>query len=88
MKRLLLVAICSVLIVCTLAATTIGTAKAAKAGFTADAYTLMNAVTIDGKWTTSSEWSDSSTYPLAGGLSGTYRLKWEAASDFIYIYQY
>ncbi len=88
MKRLVLVAICSVLVVCTLAATTIGTAKAQKAGFTADAYTLTNAVTIDGKWTTSSEWTDAASYPLAGGLNGIYRLKWEAASDFSYIYQY
>jgi hypothetical protein len=88
MKRLLLVPICFALVVCTLAATTIGTAKAAKAGFAADAYTLTNAVTIDGKWTTSSEWSDAATYPLAGGLNGIYRLKWWISEDYTSAYHY
>lgn len=82
MKRPLLVTICTVIVVCTLAATTIGTAGAAKAGFTADAYTITNAVTIDGKWTTSSEWSDAKTYPLAGDLNGIYRLKWYISEDY------
>ncbi len=82
MKRLLLVPICIVLMVCALAAATIGTAIAAKAGFTADTYTLTSAVTIDGKWTTSSEWTDATTYPLAGGLNGIYRVKWYISSDY------
>ncbi len=88
MKRLLLVPICIALVVCTFAATNIGTAKAQKAGFTADTYTLTSAVTIDGKWTTSSEWTDAASYPLAGGLNGIYRPKWEWSSDYSVISQY
>ena len=88
MRRNLLVVFSIVLVFCAFAATNVGTAEAAKAGFTANCYAIVNAVTIDGRWTTAGEWSDTNIYPLLSGLSGSFRLKWDFASDFSYIFQY
>jgi hypothetical protein len=87
-KKKLFVSICIVLLVCTAVAANVGVASAAKAGYTATSGTLTSAVTLDGKWTTPTEWNDAASYPMAGGLNGVFRLKWDMASDYSYIYQY
>ena len=84
MKKPIAVTICIAILACTI----IGTANAQKAGFTANSGLQVNPVTIDGKWTTASEWTDAAEYPLSGGLNGIFRLKWWAAEDFSTIYQY
>jgi hypothetical protein len=51
-------------------------------------YKLANPVTMDGRWTTADEWSDTTIYPLAGGLNGSFRGKGDFPADFSYIYTY
>ena len=60
----------------------------AAAGYTHTTYFLANAVTLDGKWTTSSEWADTDIRGFGAGQTAIFRSKWGATSDFSVISQY
>ena len=57
MKKQIIVALCIALCSLMLASTG-AVVSAAAAGFEHTSYSLVNACTVDGKWTTTTEWSD------------------------------
>jgi len=62
--------------------------NAAAAGFSHTTYSLANAVTLDGKWTTDAEWADTDITGFGAGQTVIFRSKWGANDDFSVITQY
>ena len=88
MKRNVSVAFCIIVLCSMILLANTGAVKAYQTGYQADDYTLENSVTVDGTWTTNTEWDDAAHYPLGGGLNGIFRLKYDAADDLSYVNQY
>jgi hypothetical protein len=75
MKKKVVVAFC-ILTLCLLSCLAIAKpANAQQAGYSHMCYPLQNAVTIDGKWTTTSEWTDG--LPTTFGSNGVFRDKYD-----------
>jgi hypothetical protein len=79
----LCIALCSIMI-----ASTGAVVSAAAAGFEHTSYALVNACTVDGKWTTTTEWSDAQQTMV--GTFALYRDKWamEMSGENFLIHQY
>jgi hypothetical protein len=76
MKRVVLVvffivALCSLCLVINT-----GTVSAYKAGYSVDDYVATITPTMDGKWTTTDEWTDAQEVHLEGSLNAIFRLKY------------
>jgi hypothetical protein len=70
LKRKSLIAFCMLILCSLFLLVNIGTIKASEPGYTlTEAYTT-SAVTVDGKWTSSSEWSDAYILPMVGTTLG------------------
>jgi hypothetical protein len=87
MKRALLVTLCAIA-VCSLCFA--GTVNAAKAGYS---FIIFSGTTptVDGKWTSTSEWTDAYQDRLYSGWTMTnnvWACKWSAASDFSSIWEH
>ena len=78
MKKAVLMKI-SMLVLCSMfLLSTVGTALATEPGYTLMEAYQTNAVTVDGKWTSTSEWSDAYILPMVGttlGVNGIWAYK-------------
>jgi hypothetical protein len=85
-KRVVIVVLAITL--CSLMLVSIGSASAAAAGFEHTSYMLVTPCTVDGKWTTTAEWSDCQQTMV--GTFALYRDKWlgDFTADPMTITQY
>jgi hypothetical protein len=68
----------------------IATVKASYLDYSHTTYTLQNPVTLDGKWTTTTEWTDGGDTHFGNTSNAVFRSKWEMVSDgsAFSVYQY
>jgi hypothetical protein len=74
LKKQIIVTVCIAL--SCLLIVSIGTASAYKAGFEHIAYATVNPVTTDGRWTTTTEWSDTEQTMVSPPSMALFRDKW------------
>jgi len=86
MKRALFVAVCVLALCSSCLLIGTGIVMAAKAGYSHTVYPLQTAVTWDGNWTSTGEWTDG--FPTSITANSVFRTKWELISDPFRVNQY
>ncbi|MEM2954191.1 MAG: hypothetical protein QXU21_07980 [Candidatus Bathyarchaeia archaeon] len=73
MKRRISPVTFSIFILCSLLLTiTVGLTKAGNPAYSIIEYPSINTATVDGKWTTSDEWTDTPATPMSGNATGMF----------------
>jgi hypothetical protein len=89
MKKAILTSFCIIVLFSLLAINTGIVQAPPKAGYTIDDFTAVTAPTMDGAWTTPTEWSDAAEARLEPGLNAMFKLKFTMDTvGFTWVNQY